>query len=56
MARSIFTVVGSAVRPVLVGALVSQTLTEQAKSLVQELEAQNALRPAWTWPTSWCKA
>ena len=29
-------------KPDLAGALVSQTLTERAKSLVQELEAQNA--------------
>ena len=42
VAHSMFTVVGSAVRPVLAGALVSQTVTERAKLLLQELEGHNA--------------
>ena len=37
-----FTVVGSALRPVLATALVSRTLTEWAKLLHRELEKQQA--------------
>ena len=42
VALSLFTVVGSAVRPTLAGSLVAQTLTERAKLLLQELEDQGA--------------
>ena len=42
MTRSLFTVVGSAVRPALAGTLVSQALTERAKLLLQELEERDA--------------
>lgn len=42
VARSIFMVVGAALRPVLATALVSQTLTEWAKLLHRELEKQQS--------------